>query len=109
MFSLARKEIIVDPCDVPAIPNEPSTIVASRLNECVRMLNFLVEKQETSMQPPGPVIWPSVPAQAQPSVPVVLSNVPINLNIRNPVNQREFVEKLGYADKVQHIVAKKIR
>ena len=64
---LARKEelplfVIVDPCDVPAIPNEPNTIVASRLNECVKMLDFFVEKQETSMQPTGPEIWPSVPA-----------------------------------------------
>ena len=46
---LARKKfpplfVIVDPCDVPAIPNEPNTSVASRLNECVRMLNFLDEK-----------------------------------------------------------------
>ena len=61
------------------------------------MLNFIVEKQETSIQPLGPVVWPSVPAQAQPSVPVVLSNVPSIVNIRNPLNQRDFVEKLDCA------------
>jgi len=37
----------------------------------------------------------------------MLNNVPCNLNIRNPAHQRQYVEKLVYASKVQNIVAKK--
>ena len=34
--------VIVDPSDVPSFPNDALAIVASRLNECVRMLNLSV-------------------------------------------------------------------
>lgn len=98
--------VVFDPSDVPNIPNDPGTIVASRLNECVRMLNYLVENQDTSSQPTGPVVWPSVPRATAP-VPVVLTNIPSDINVRNPAKQREFIEKLGCSDKVKHIVAQK--
>jgi len=67
------------------------------------MLSFLAE---TLIQPPDPAVWPTVPGWAEPSVPVVLRNVPSNLNVRNPDKQREFEEKLGCAGEVQHTVAK---
>jgi len=38
---------IMDQSDVPVFPSERNTIAASRLNDSVRMLNFLVEKQES--------------------------------------------------------------
>ena len=47
-----------------------------------------------------------MPARQCHSVPVVLSNIPYNINMRNPTNQRDFVEKLGCADKVKHIVSR---
>ena len=40
--------LIMDPSDDPvSLSSKRNTIVASRLNDCVRMLNFLVEKQES--------------------------------------------------------------
>ena len=35
----------------------------------------------------------------------MLSNIPDNINLQNPKNQRNFVKKLGFADKVKHIVS----
>jgi hypothetical protein len=104
------KFVILDPSDVPLIPNEPNTIIVSRLNDTVRMLNFLVEKQETSCPiPPVPVQWPSAPPIMPTTVPVVLTNLPEELKSRNPVKQREFIQKINCAEKVKHVELKRDR
>ena len=47
---LPRLFVIVDPSNVPSFPNDKPVIMVSHLNECVRMLNLLVKKQETMLK-----------------------------------------------------------
>ena len=101
--------MIVDPSDVFFISNDPSTIVASRLNDCVKTLKFLVKKQKTAAQTPNPAAWPSAPTRQPETVPLVLMNIPKGLNVQNPTKKRKFIQKLGCADKVKHITARRDR
>ena len=50
--------VITDPSDLPSFLNDVPTIAASRLNECVCFLNFLVKKQETCSQVQVSTVWP---------------------------------------------------
>ena len=84
---------------------DPLTIVVSRLNKCVLRLSFIVKKQETCLQSSNPVIWSLKPACQSPSSPVVLLNIPDNINMQNPTNQHNFVKKFGCIEKVKHIVS----
>ena len=87
--------VIVDSSDVPSISTDPSTIVPSCFNNCVKMLNFLVEKQETTSQTPNRVAWPSAPTRQLETIPLVLMNIPEGLNVQNPTKQRQFIKSLG--------------
>ena len=58
--------VIADLSDMPSFPDDAPTIAASRLNECVHMLNFLVEKQDTCSQVPISTVWPSVSPRKPP-------------------------------------------
>ena len=101
---------ILDPADVPTIPEDVSTIVASRLNDCKAMLSFLVEKHEASAAPSSenqPPIWPSLPRPER-TIPVVLSNLPASLSA-NPTKQKEFLRKIGPADKIDRIEQRRDR
>ena len=96
---------IMDLSDVPIFPSEPNTIVASRLNDCVRMLNFLVEKQEsvsTDMNEQNR-LWPFFPKPEKLTVPVIFSNLPSSMQSSNPAKQRQFISNLGCLDKVDHV------
>ena len=51
-------------------------ILLQPLNDTVRMLNFLVEKQETASTIPAAVVkWASAPSTGSSSVWVILTNI----------------------------------
>ena len=102
---------IMDPSDVLFFPSEPNTIVASRLNYCVRMLNFLVEKQKSASSDIDEQnrLWSFLPKPENATVPVIFSNLPASMQSSNPTKQHEFISNLGCLDKIDHVEQRRDR
>ncbi|KAK2720606.1 hypothetical protein QYM36_004481 [Artemia franciscana] len=85
--------------------SEPNIIVASRLNNCVRMLNFLVEKYDSvsTDKDEQDCLWPFFPKPENATVPAIVSNLTSRLQSSNPAKQRESISNLRCLDKIDHV------